>query len=436
MSLKDTLIQKIEARSATVAVLGLGYVGLPLALEFAEAGFRVLGVDVDAHKVDMLNQGTSYIEDIPDDRLQAVVDSGAFSATNRYDDIREADTISICVPTPLSATRDPEMRYILAAMGSVQQIAHPGMLISLESTTYPGTTEEIILPHLQEAGLVAGETVFVAFSGERIDPGNKRYHLRNTPKVVGGVTTACTEVARCLYETAVDTVVPVSSPSTAEMVKLLENTFRAVNIGLANEMALVCDRLGLNVWEVIQAATTKPFGFMPFYPGPGVGGHCIPLDPHYLGWKMRTLGYTTRFIELASEVNSAMPEHVVHKISDALNDQSKAIRGSRVLVLGAAYKPNVNDVRESPALEVIEQLQARGGLVQYHDPFVPSIRMNGHESLHSAEYSAELLSGADCVVIITDHDSYDWAHVVRHSRIIVDTRNALREYDDSRIVRL
>lgn len=425
MSHKDQLLSKIQNRSATVAVVGLGYVGLPLVVEFAAAGFNVLGVDVMAEKVEQINQGHSYIEDVPTARMQPLVAQGKIRATTDYAELAQVEAISICVPTPLRKTKDPDMSFVVAAVEEIAKIAHPGMLIVLESTTYPGTTMELIVPKLEEQGLKAGETIFIAFSPERIDPGNKTYQVRNTPKVVGGVTPACSEVTAALYGTSIDHIVPVSSTTTAEMVKLLENTFRAVNIGLVNEVALMCDKLGVSVWEVIDAAASKPFGFMPFYPGPGLGGHCIPIDPLYLSWKLKTLNYTARFIELASEINTSMPHYVVTKVTDALNDVSKSVRGARIVVLGIAYKRDIDDVRESPALDVIELLRERGAQVVYHDPYVPSVRMSDGVMTSDA-YSTELLENADCVVIVTDHRAFDWQHVVDHSRIVVDTRNATK----------
>ncbi len=425
MTLKEQLLEKFEGRTATVGIVGLGYVGLPLAVEFAEAGYTVIGVDVDSAKVQHLNAGTSYIEDVPTERLRPVVASGQLRASTSYNPLRDADAISICVPTPLRGAHEPDLRFVEAAVASIREIAHVGLLVILESTTYPGTTEEVIRPQLDAAGYTIGEEVFLAFSGERIDPGNKKYHLRNTPKVIGGVTPHCSQLTQALYSAAVDTVVPVSSPTAAEMVKLLENTFRSVNIGLANEMAIMCDKLGLNVWEVIEAAKTKPFGFMPFYPGPGVGGHCIPLDPHYLGWKMRTLDYTARFIELAGEVNSGMPQYVVNKIAQALNQHAKPIRGSRIVLLGVAYKPDIDDVRESPALHILELLRQQGGEVVYSDPHVVSLRLEDGTELQNCAFSAEMLSESDCVVITTDHSDTDWQAVLQHSPLIVDTRNAL-----------
>ena len=426
MTHKQQLIDKIEGRTATLGVVGLGYVGLPLAVEFAEAGFDVIGLDVSEAKVAELNKGISYIGDIPTARLKPLVESGKFKATTDKEDLRIVDTISICVPTPLRKTKDPDMSYIIQSIETIATISHPGLLVVLESTTYPGTTEEIIAPKLTEQGLTVGEDVFIAFSPERIDPGNETYQVRNTPKVVGGMTPACSAVAKALYEVGVDNVVIVGSPTTAEMVKLLENTFRAVNIGLVNEMALMCDKLNINVWEVIEAAATKPFGFMAFYPGPGLGGHCIPVDPHYLSWKLKALNYNARFIELASEINTGMPYHVIDKVSDALNDVEKSIKGSRIVVIGVAYKPDVDDVRESPALDVLHLLKEKGADVAYHDPHVDSLRLEDNVVLKTEEYSAELLSNADCVVIVTNHSDYDWQHIVDNSKLIVDTRRATK----------
>lgn len=423
MTVKQQLLERLSSREAIIGVIGLGYVGLPLAVEFAEAGFDVIGLDVNSSKVDCLNRGESYIPDVSTERARPLVESGKLCATTRYEDLRRADAISICVPTPLRKTKDPDMSYVIQAVDSVVKISHEGMLVVLESTTYPGTTEEIIQPRLVSNGYRVGENIFIAFSPERIDPGNTQFGVRNTPKVVGGITPSCTEVVTALYETAIDTVVPVSSPTVAEMVKLLENTFRAVNIGLVNEMALMCDRLNLDVWEVIEAAATKPYGFMPFFPGPGLGGHCIPVDPHYLSWKLKTLNYNARFIELASEVNTSMPLYVMDKITDALNDDGKAVRGSRVVVLGVAFKRNVDDTRESPALDVIGLLAEKGADVVYHDPFVPHLRLAEGVVMANEPLTARLLNEADCVVIITDHEAIDWQCVVDHSRLIVDTRH-------------
>ena len=432
MSIKQDLLDRLNSRQATVGIVGLGYVGLPLAVEFAEVGFRVIGVDLSPAKVDSLNRGESYIPDIPTERLKPLVEGGRLRASTSYDALQEADTVSICVPTPLRKTKDPDMSYVIESVSAVADVCHDGMLITLESTTYPGTTVEIVLPRLAENGFQAGENVFVAFSPERIDPGNPTYGVRNTPKVVGGVTPDCSEVAQALYASAVNEVIPVSTPTAAEMVKLLENTFRAVNIGLVNEMALMCDKLGVDVWEVIRAASSKPFGFMPFYPGPGLGGHCIPVDPHYLSWKLKTLNYNARFIELASEVNTAMPHYVVDKVTQALNDDCKSVRGSKIVVLGVAYKRDVDDVRESPALDVIGLLNNLGAKLVYHDPFVPSVRLENDVIMENVDYSAALLESADCVVIVTDHGAFDWQHILDHSKLVVDTRNATVRADKSR----
>lgn len=424
MSHKEELLRRIESREARVGIVGLGYVGLPLAVEFAEAGFTVIGVDVTEEKVTMLNNGESYVGDIPSERLAPLVKNGKFSASVDYGVLKDVDAVSICVPTPLRKTKDPDMSYVIKAVDSVSAVAHDGMLIVLESTTYPGTTEELVEPKLRDEGFIIGEEIFIAFSPERIDPSNPTYGVRNTPKVVGGVTPACTEVTMALYKTAVDLVVSVSSPTAAEMVKLLENTFRAVNIGLVNEIALMCDKLGINVWEVIEAAKTKPFGFMPFYPGPGLGGHCIPIDPLYLSWKLKTLNYTARFIELASEINTSMPAYVVTKVADALNEDGKSVKGSKIVVLGVAYKRDVDDMRESPALDVLHLLIQKGAHVSYHDPHVASLRLEDGHQLESSAYNDRLLSEADCIVIITDHSSIDWSHVTKTARVVVDSRNA------------
>jgi UDP-N-acetyl-D-glucosamine dehydrogenase len=422
--MKRELLQKIEDRSAVVAVVGLGYVGLPLAVEFAKAGFEVIGYDVSQRVVELLMRGESHIQDVEARDVAKLVEAGKFVATTDESRLRAADAISIAVPTPLAKTRDPDMSYVIAAAGAVKRQAHPGLLIVLESTTYPGTTREVFQPPLEALGLRVGENVFLAFSPERVDPGNEKWNTKNTPKVVGGITPACTEVASALYESCIDSIVPVSTPETAELVKLLENTFRSVNIGLANEMAIICDKLGVNVWEVIEAAGTKPFGFMKFTPGPGIGGHCIPLDPHYLAWKMRTLNYKTRFVELASEINSGMPEFVVEKVMIALNDERKPLRGSRILVLGVAYKRDIDDMRESPALDVIRLLEERGASVVYHDPHVPSYRENGHLRT-GVELSDDELGRTDAVVIVTDHRAVDYSRVLQRTGLVIDTRNAL-----------
>lgn len=426
MSIQAELLQKIADRQAKIGIVGMGYVGLPLAVAFAQAGFRVVGVDVSQPKVEMLNRGESYVEDIAVEVLRPLIAQGLIQASTDYTALAEVDAISICVPTPLRKTKDPDISYIISAADSI--VSHAGggrgKLVILESTTYPGTTEEIILPRLTANGDQVGQEFFLAFSPERIDPGRTDYNVWTTPKVIGGMTPACLEIALALYGTVVQKPVPVSNPATAEMVKLLENTFRAVNIALVNEVALMCDRLGLDVWEVVDAAATKPYGFMKFTPGPGVGGHCIPLDPHYLSWKLKTLNYNARFIELASEINSHMPDYVITKVADALNAERKAINGSRIVVLGVSYKPNVGDVRESPALDIILLLQERGADVVYHDPYVEDL---AHEGLtcERVALTAETLQTADCVVIVTNHQVYDWAEIGTHSRLIVDTRNAL-----------
>ncbi|XWX04402.1 nucleotide sugar dehydrogenase [Aggregatilineales bacterium SYSU G02658] len=423
MSHKEELLAKIANRKAKIAVVGVGYVGLPLVVEFGRQGFHVIALDLSERKVASINRGESYIEDIPTEQLRPLVEQGLINATTRYADLSAADAIIICVPTPLNKTKDPDMSYILQAITALSEVVAPGMAIILESTTYPGTTQEVIVPALTERGLIVGEDVFVAFSPERIDPGNKVYQLHNTPKVVGGVTPHCMEVVQALYSTAVQMVVPVSSPMAAEMVKLLENTFRAVNIALVNELALMCDRLGVDAWEVINAAATKPFGFMPFYPGPGLGGHCIPVDPHYLSWKLKTLNYNARFINLASEINTSMPVYVVEKVASGLNDDAKSVRNARVVVLGVAYKPNIDDVRESPALDIINLLRHRGADVVYHDPYIPQITLEDDLKMCSVEYTTTLLQEADCVVIVTHHQAYNWPEVVANSRLIVDTRH-------------
>jgi UDP-N-acetyl-D-glucosamine dehydrogenase len=422
-SMKDVLLAKLTERKATIGVVGLGYVGLPLALEFARAGFDVIGYDINEQVVDALMRGESHIKDVPSADVAELVAARKFETTSKESRLRDTDAISIAVPTPLAKTRDPDMTYVIAAADAIARNCHPGLLIVLESTTYPGTTRDLMQPRLEAAGLTVGEDVFLAFSPERVDPGNPTWNTKNTPKVVGGITSACTEVASALYASCLETIVPVSSTETAELVKLLENTFRSVNIGLVNEMQIVCDKLGVNVWEVIEAAATKPFGFMKFTPGPGIGGHCIPLDPHYLAWKMRTLNYKTRFIDLASEINSEMPALVVQRVAQALNDQRKPVNGSRILVLGVAYKRDIDDMRESPALDVIRLLEERGAEVVYHDPHVPSFREDGHERL-SVPFSDAELARADAVVIVTDHSSVDYQRVVDVAPVVVDTRNA------------
>lgn len=420
----QTLTEKITGRSAHVSVIGLGYVGLPLAVEFAKAGYRVTGIDADDERVAEINAGSCPIQDVDAKTLKQVVDAGAFSATTDFAVLDNVDAISICVPTPLGKTKEPDISYIMSVSGEIRQHLHVGQLIVLESTTYPGTTDEVLLPLLEESGLKLGQDFFLAFSPERIDPGNQSFQLTNTPKIIGGATPECTQVAKLLYEQIITQVVPVSSSRAAEMVKLLENTFRAVNIGLVNEVALMCNRLDLDVWEIIDAASTKPFGFMPFYPGPGLGGHCIPLDPHYLAWKLKTLDYRARFIELADDINTSMPHHVVNRVTDVLNEGSKSVKGSKLLVLGVTYKPDTNDLRESPALEVIRLLQMKGGDVSFHDPYITYVEM---PNLTYTELSNSILHWADCVIITTDHSVYDYDWVVQHAKSVVDTRNATRD---------
>ena len=429
------LLEKISSRTLRVAVIGLGYVGLPLATTFAEAGFQVTGIDVDQQKVDQANRGESYIPDISSSVLRALIDAKRLHFTTDFATLVDVDAINICVPTPLRKTRDPDISYIISATQQVRAHLHPGQLIVLESTTYPGTTDEVLLPELESTGLRVGIDFFLAFSPERIDPGNPQFGTHNTPKIVGGITSTCTELAQAFYGAAIEKAVPVSSARVAEMAKLLENTFRAVNIGLVNEIAIICEKLHINVWEVIDAAATKPFGFMRFLPGPGLGGHCIPVDPHYLSWKLKTLDYTARFIELAAEVNSSMPHYVVNKISEALNEQRRSFNGATILVLGVAYKGNVGDVRESPALDIIQALKSRKAVVLYNDEYVPSLILQD-QILHSQPLSSGLLQAADCVVIVTDHSYYDVPWIVQEARCIVDTRNITRGHNDEKIFRL
>ncbi|HVX65588.1 MAG TPA: nucleotide sugar dehydrogenase [Bryobacteraceae bacterium] len=428
------LEQKIRSHSARAGIVGLGYVGLPLAVELAKAGFEVTGIDIGARKVERVNAGDSYVLDVPSTTLAPLVREGRLRATTDFSVIRELDTINICVPTPLRKTKDPDMSYIDAACREIAEYIHPGLLVILESTTYPGTTDEFVLPMLEKSGLKVGRDFFLCFSPERVDPGNPKFQTLNIPKVVGGMTPACTELGSLFYAQALERVVPVGSTKVAEMVKLLENTFRMINIGLVNELAQMCDRMGINVWEVIDAAATKPFGFMPFYPGPGLGGHCIPIDPFYLSWKTRQTGFEARFIELAGAINTQMPLFVVDKIQNALNDQSKPLRGSHVHIMGVAYKRDIDDVRESPALDVIHLLQRRGARITYSDPFISRLSADGIELC--AEPPAQAARAADCVVIITDHKAFDYAALVEEAALIVDTRNALKGFHADKIVRL
>src|SRR5438876_1472913 len=434
-SMEYSVLEKISRRTLRVAVIGLGYVGLPLATTFAEAGFHVTGIDIDQQKVDQANQGESYIPDIASNTLRSLIDTERLHFTSDFAVLDDVDAVSICVPTPLRKTRDPDISYIISATQQVRAHLHPGQLIILESTTYPGTTDEVLLPELESTGLKVGLDFFLAFSPERIDPGNPDFSARNTPKIVGGITPACTKLAQAFYGAAIKEVTPVSSARVAEMAKLLENTFRAVNIGLVNEIAIICEKLHIDVWEVIDAAATKPFGFMRFLPGPGLGGHCIPVDPHYLSWKLKTLDYTARFIELAAQINSSLPHSVVYKINVALREQRRSFNEGTVLVLGVAYKRNVGDVRESPALDIISQLLARKALVLYNDEYIPSLALQ-NETLYSQPVSSSLLQAADCVVIVTDHDYYDVPWIIRDARCVVDTRNMTHGHNDEKIFRL
>jgi len=429
----ENLQEKIRSRSARVGIVGLGYVGLPLAVEFARAGFEVTGFDVSQTKADRVNLGDSYVGDVPNAILKPLVESGKLRATSDFSAVRDLDTINICVPTPLRKTKDPDMSFIDSACQEIERYFHPGLLVILESTTYPGTTDEVVLPMLSKSGLKVGEDFFLCFSPERVDPGNPKFQTANIPKVVGGVTKACTEMGCLFYAQALEHVVPVSSTQVAEMVKLLENTFRMINIGLVNEIALMCDRMAINVWEVIDAAATKPFGFMPFYPGPGLGGHCIPIDPFYLSWKTKQAGIEARFIELAGYINGQMPHFVLSKVQNALNDAAKPLKGSRVHFMGVAYKRNIEDVRESPALDLLLLLEQRGAQVSYSDPHVPALRLDGR--VLQAEPQA-IAAAADCVVIVTDHAAFDYAGLVRQAKLIVDTRNALKGFESAKIVKL
>jgi UDP-N-acetyl-D-glucosamine dehydrogenase len=444
--MKNELLALIAQRRATVGVIGLGYVGLPLVVEFAANGFKGIGFEVDQTKANKINEGISYIGDVPSSRVKELVSAGRLEATTNFDLLSQCDAIIICVPTPLRKTKEPDVSYILAAAGEIQKRIRRGQLIILESTTYPGTTDEVLLPMFEEVGLKLDEDFLLAFSPERVDPGNPQFLTHNIPKVVGGVTQDSTEVAAHLYSQIVKDVHGVSSARVAEAAKLLENTFRAVNIGMANEMARLCYALNIDTWEVIRAAATKPFGFMPFYPGPGIGGHCIPLDPHYLSWKARQHGFDSRFIGLAEEVNSRMPEHVVQLVADGLNDERKAMKGSKVMLLGVAYKKDIDDVRESPALSIIDRLRAKGADVTYHDPFVKEVAFDdahtqgGGDPLQSVQLTDEALRKADCVIIVTDHSSIDYHRVCSLTPLIVDTRNALngevRKSSSARIIRL
>jgi UDP-N-acetyl-D-glucosamine dehydrogenase len=432
---KGTLLDKIRTRKARVGVIGLGYVGLPLVVEFAKAGLETVGFDINTDKVKQIARGESYISDVSPEEVRAVTRSGHLTATTDFSLLATTDTVNICVPTPLRKTKDPDLSYVVSAVDEIAKYLHPGQLIILESTTYPGTVDEVVQPKLEANGLRAGTDFFLAFSPERVDPGNAEWTTRNIPKVVGGIDETSTRLAAALYEQIVETVVPVSSTRVAEMVKLLENTFRAVNIGLVNELALMCRDLNIDVWEVIDAAKTKPFGFMSFYPGPGLGGHCIPIDPFYLSWKARQTGFESRLIEVAGHVNAGMPRHVVDRVAEALNSRSRAIRDSRVHLLGVAYKSNVGDVRESPALDIVQLLQRQGAVVGYSDPFVPSV-CQGMLDLKAVPVEQALAEGIDCAVITTHHRGVNYAAIVERALVVVDTRNVLKGVDADNIFRL
>ncbi len=428
---KNVLESKIAERTARVYIVGLGYVGLSLAVELAKAGFTVCGIDVDLERVTRLNRGQSYLSDVATETLASLVAEGRLLATTEFDDVEQADALIICVPTPLRKSKEPDISFIVAALESLLPHLRPGQLVVLESTTFPGTTEEVVLPRLESRGLIVGADVFLAFSPERVDPGNRRFTTANIPKVVGGVTRSCTELASSLYRHVTVSVFEASSPRVAETAKLLENTFRSVNIALANELAFACRKIGVDPWEVIEAAATKPFGFMPFYPGPGIGGHCIPVDPLYLSWKVRLTGYEAQFIALADQINRAMPEHVVNLVATALNDRGRAVRGASILVLGVTYKADVNDIRESPALEIIELLGRRGAQITYADPFTPQLALDGLK-LSAVEPSGEALGAADCVLILTSHSCFDYGEIAERASLVVDTRNAMKNHRGAR----
>jgi UDP-N-acetyl-D-glucosamine dehydrogenase len=431
----ENLLKRIERKDFTIGVVGLGYVGLPLAVEFGNAGIRTIGIDVNQARVDQLNAGDNYIKDVNDSQFKKLIDAGTFEATTNFSRINDIDAICIAVPTPLSKTKDPDITYILDVNKELIKYVHKDLIIILESTTYPGTTRDLLQPAIEASGLKVGADVYLLFSPERVDPGNAVYHTTNTPKVIGGVTENCLKLGTAVYNHIIDKLIPVSSPEAAELTKLLENTFRSINIGLVNEMAIMCAKLGVNVWEVIDAAATKPFGFMKFTPGPGLGGHCIPIDPHYLSWKMRTLDYKARFIELASEINASMPEYVVELVADGLNGAAKSINGSKILLLGMAYKPDIDDVRESPALDVYSLLKAKGAMVSFHDPYVDEIKFDSMIE-QTVELDVSSLDQYDCVVITTNHSQYDIKAVVDNAKLIIDTRNATAGIGNGDVIRL
>jgi UDP-N-acetyl-D-glucosamine dehydrogenase len=437
--IKDALINSLQDHSAKIGILGLGYVGLPLAAAFGNAGFEIIGIDPDSRKVNSLNNGESYVQDVPAEQIARLLKSGRLHATTDFSELRNCDAVSICVPTPLRKTGDPDMSFIMSATEELARYIHPGMIVVLESTTYPGTTREVLLPKLgKEKGLEVGKDFFLAFSPERVDPGREDWNTLNTPKVIGGITEDCSEVAAAWYSQALKTVVPVSSAEAAELSKLLENTFRMINIAMVNELAIMCERLGVDVWEVIDAAATKPFGFMKFTPGPGLGGHCIPIDPLYLSWKMKAFQYNARFIELAADINTNMPRYVVNRVMDAFNDRGLTLHGSKCLVLGAAYKPDIDDIRESPALDVIGLLQKKGAIVEYHDPFIPRLRTHDDIVMDSITDVMEAVANADCIIIITNHSEYDYQAILKKAKFIFDSRNALGKLgkNNPKVVRL
>ena len=434
--MKNSLENKIQDKSAVIGVIGLGYVGLPLAVEFANNGFRVIGIDINEARVNQINNGANYIGDVSDANLAEIVQKGLLNATTDFAVLKEIDAAIICVPTPLNKLKDPDVSYILSVLAELSKYVHRDMFISLESTTYPGTTRELILPALEKTGLKVGKDFYLCFSPERVDPGNEKYQIKNTPKIIGGITEQCTAIGVKLYQSIIATIVPVKSPESAETVKLLENTFRSINIGLANEIAIMCEKLGVDVWEVIDAADTKPFGFMKFTPGPGLGGHCIPIDPHYLSWKMKTLNYRARFIELAGEINTTMPDHVVTLIGNGLNRFQKSIKGSSILILGVAYKKDIDDVRESPALDILTLLEQGGAKVEYYDEFVPKIQWNNSEKFSQDKLSETMLKSYDAVVVVTNHSNLDYQYIKDNARLIIDTRNVFKGVSDKHIIRL
>ena len=430
------LNKKIQNRTAKIGVIGLGYVGLPLAIEFVKAGFNVVGIDIDENKINLINQGTNYIKDVDDNLLVKAIKDQKLTATSDFSIVESMDSISICVPTPLNKQKNPDISFIISVMDKIKNYIHKDMAIVLESTTYPGSTKELILPYINNIGFNVGKDFYLCFSPERIDPGNKNFNTSNTPKVIGGVTDKCTKTGELLYETIVNKVVTVSSTETAEMVKLLENTFRAINIGLANEVAIMCEKLGVNAWEVIDAAATKPFGFMKFSPGPGLGGHCIPIDPHYLSWKLKTLDYNARFIQLAGEINTNMPNHIVNLISLNLNKLHKSLNGSRILIMGVAYKKDINDTRESPALDILQLLNNAGATIDYHDTYVPRLVYNNISIKSISKLEGAKLNSYDACVVVTDHSNIDYDMIYNNSQLIIDTRNVFKDKNGQHVKRL